>query len=333
MFFALTSQSFAIDGPRRSDECTINFDLLTAYPDTWDPYVWNWGIDWGHRVEEDAYSWVHWNDGWVDMRCEDHGGLDFTWLATNFDQGEAQGLIEVDFETAMSLWLETSIYSIEGKTYVTAESWTGAKFDIHACEKGTDRLIHMEMYFWRKGMNTIWLDELARQTDPDSNVWNYLVALDWMRILYGNGYNIEWDEGDRHCFAINVLGLLKRGISLLNQLTGDEEPVPPFDIDNLELGKVILCCEAGNHGYIINCPWVRVNASSIRARYDTADVTGPIIGVPDGKCDIRDVSFVASRFGSVFGDENFDFRADVDTNYFIDITDVSYVAKHFGEEY
>jgi len=323
--FANPSLVFA-DAPRRGDECTLNSQLLRAYPSTWDPYVWNWkwnGEGW--PVTEDEYSYVHWDtDGLVVMQCEDHGGFDDIFLATNFDQTSAQGLIEVDLATTWNLWLEACIQNINGTTDTPIASWTGAKFDIWAFEKGTDRKIMMEMYFWRTGANTVWVVDLPRQTNPGSNVWNYLVALDWMRYLYGNGYNIEWDENERHYFCINVYGLLERAVSRLNE---EMEPNPPFDIANFRLGKVILCCESGNIGGLFGGPWVHVEMNSLRARYYTADTNG------DGKVDMRDISFIARRYGVIFGDPDYDFRADLNTDGKIDMKDISFAAIRFGMSY
>ncbi len=69
------------------------------------------------------------------------------------------------------------------------------------------------------------------------------------------------------------------------------------------------------------------------------DITGPVMWVPDGKCDIRDVAVVALRFGSQDGDGRYDARADITGPIYlvrdgkIDIRDVALVALHFGEEY
>lgn len=322
MLPALVSQAFA-SAPRRGDECTLNSGLLRAYPTTWDPYVWNWNVGSGWRVAEDQYSYVHWNtDGLVVMRCEDHGGFDGIWLATNFDQGVPQGLIQVDMANNWNLWLEASIQQPYGTTGVPITSWTGVKFDVWVGEKGTNRKIMMEMYFWRTGANTVWLYDLPRKTDPNSNVWNYLVALDWMRALYGNGYDIEWDANGRHYFEINVYGLLQRAISRLNSVT---VPNPPFSIVNFKLEKVDLCCESGNTGGLFGGPWVHVEMYSLRARYYTADING------DGVVDSLDLSIMGVHWGAAFGDTNYDFRADLNTDGIIDVQDLSFLGVNWGK--
>jgi len=66
------------------------------------------------------------------------------------------------------------------------------------------------------------------------------------------------------------------------------------------------------------------------------DITGPE-GVPDGRVDMRDISFAAIRFGAEIGDPNYDPRADITgTTYLvpdgiINMRDISLIATHFGE--
>jgi len=62
-----------------------------------------------------------------------------------------------------------------------------------------------------------------------------------------------------------------------------------------------------------------------------ADITGPE-GVPDGRVDLRDVSYVAKRFMLTPDTPSWDSRADLNTNEKIDMQDVAIVASHFGEE-
>lgn len=65
------------------------------------------------------------------------------------------------------------------------------------------------------------------------------------------------------------------------------------------------------------------------------DLTGPK-GVPDGKVDIRDIQFVARRFGTISGGPNWDPRADLTgqtplvPDGKVDIRDISLVARAFG---
>jgi len=73
--------------------------------------------------------------------------------------------------------------------------------------------------------------------------------------------------------------------------------------------------------------------------YSPWDLSGPIMWVPDLKCDIRDIALVAKLYGSVENDGTYDRRADLTgTTYTIpdgkiDIRDIALVAKHFGETY
>jgi hypothetical protein len=62
-----------------------------------------------------------------------------------------------------------------------------------------------------------------------------------------------------------------------------------------------------------------------------ADITGPR-GVPDGRVDLRDVSYVAKHFMSTANTPSWDSRADLNANDKIDMQDVAIVASHFGEE-
>jgi len=66
------------------------------------------------------------------------------------------------------------------------------------------------------------------------------------------------------------------------------------------------------------------------------DMTGPY-GVPDGKIDIRDIAFVAIRFGAMLGDARYDPRADITGPTFlvpdgkIDMRDIALIAKNYGK--
>jgi len=62
-----------------------------------------------------------------------------------------------------------------------------------------------------------------------------------------------------------------------------------------------------------------------------ADITGPQ-GGPDSRVDLRDVSYVARSFMSNPNTPSWDSRADLDSNFRIDMQDVAIVASHFGEE-
>jgi DMSO/TMAO reductase YedYZ molybdopterin-dependent catalytic subunit len=62
----------------------------------------------------------------------------------------------------------------------------------------------------------------------------------------------------------------------------------------------------------------------------SADITGPQ-GVPDGRVDLRDVSYVAKRFMSTSNTPSWDPRADLNADGKIDMQDVAIVASRFGE--
>ena len=68
--------------------------------------------------------------------------------------------------------------------------------------------------------------------------------------------------------------------------------------------------------------------------FDTGNLTGDqtdgIGNYPDGKVDIRDISFVNSKYGKNDSQNGWDYMADVYPDRKIDIRDVSLVAKHFG---
>jgi hypothetical protein len=67
------------------------------------------------------------------------------------------------------------------------------------------------------------------------------------------------------------------------------------------------------------------------------DLTGPTPGVPDGKCDIRDIALVAKAFGSAPGLPGWNPNCDITgpdlgvPDGKVDIRDIALVAKHFGE--
>ncbi len=61
-----------------------------------------------------------------------------------------------------------------------------------------------------------------------------------------------------------------------------------------------------------------------------ADITGPE-GDPDGRVDLRDVSYVARRFMSTPTSPLWNSRSDLNANGTIDMQDVAIVASHFGE--
>lgn len=62
------------------------------------------------------------------------------------------------------------------------------------------------------------------------------------------------------------------------------------------------------------------------------DVSGVIVGVPDGRINILDISYVAKGFGSKPGGSWWNPNADINGDSKIDIKDVSLVAKQFAEQ-
>ena len=65
------------------------------------------------------------------------------------------------------------------------------------------------------------------------------------------------------------------------------------------------------------------------------DITGSTLGVPDGKVDIRDISYVAKQFGTSTSSPNWNPIADLTgpngvPDGRVDIRDISYVARRFG---
>ena len=61
------------------------------------------------------------------------------------------------------------------------------------------------------------------------------------------------------------------------------------------------------------------------------DLTGATPFVPDGKCDIRDISLVAKAFGTIPGMPEWNANCDVNNDGKVNIVDISIVAKHFGQ--
>jgi hypothetical protein len=61
------------------------------------------------------------------------------------------------------------------------------------------------------------------------------------------------------------------------------------------------------------------------------DITGTG-GLPDGKCDAKDVALVASLFGANYPNPRYKPNADIVYDGKIDARDVSLVAKNFGKK-
>ena len=62
------------------------------------------------------------------------------------------------------------------------------------------------------------------------------------------------------------------------------------------------------------------------------DLTGPN-GIPNGKVDMRDVAYVARRFGTTPSSALWDPNADIDDDGKIDMKDIAIVAGNFGQYY
>ena len=60
------------------------------------------------------------------------------------------------------------------------------------------------------------------------------------------------------------------------------------------------------------------------------DITG-LTGWPDSKVDMRDVGAVASVFGAILANPQYNPNCDIDNNGKINMQDIGLVAKHFGE--
>jgi hypothetical protein len=78
----------------------------------------------------------------------------------------------------------------------------------------------------------------------------------------------------------------------------------------------------------------RYGTTSSSSNWDPdADVTGSTLGVPDGKVDIRDVHYVAIYYGATPSSSNWNPNADINNDGKIDIRDVHIVAKNYGQHY
>jgi hypothetical protein len=62
------------------------------------------------------------------------------------------------------------------------------------------------------------------------------------------------------------------------------------------------------------------------------DITGPK-GYPDGKVDIRDISYIAKRYGTTPSNPLWDPDADINGDGKVDIRDVNTAAKNYGQHY
>jgi parallel beta-helix repeat protein len=61
------------------------------------------------------------------------------------------------------------------------------------------------------------------------------------------------------------------------------------------------------------------------------DITGPTLGVPDGKVDMRDIGLAARAFGSSPGNPRWNPAADINYDFKVDMRDIGPIARQFGK--
>jgi hypothetical protein len=121
--------------------------------------------------------------------------------------------------------------------------------------------------------------------------------------------------------------------------TGSGTQVPPVEEPEPSNGKYALKLKTPSiYAFLGN---YTVYASTFYYPYATSattqfkvflrgDLTGPS-GLPDGKCDIIDVAFVAVAYGTRPGDPNWNPQADLNSDGIINIIDVATVAYDYGK--
>jgi hypothetical protein len=93
----------------------------------------------------------------------------------------------------------------------------------------------------------------------------------------------------------------------------------------------------GNYALNIYCEPSGINEAANNFTYaDIVEITipGDITGpndVPDGRVDMKDVSYVARRFPCLPGDPLWDSNADINGDGKVDMKDIAVPARHFGE--
>ena len=105
---------------------------------------------------------------------------------------------------------------------------------------------------------------------------------------------------------------------------------PPFRVlsDNMSIQCNVMQSQTNSFIYFVMSPGAqRLEIKGILS----ADITGPH-GVPDGRVDLRDVSYVARRFMLTPSSPSWDSRTDLNGDDKIDMQDVAIAASHFGEE-
>jgi ABC-type transport system substrate-binding protein len=139
-------------------------------------------------------------------------------------------------------------------------------------------------------------------------------------------------------FSANV------SFSILNNGTSQTEFDVPLFWNTTLLTTYHLDNLSPNSQVILNFTWNTTGLAkgnySISTYFDhigwvcvsmVGDLTGSTPGVPDRKCDIRDIALVAKSFGSTPETAGWNANCDVNNDGKVDIRDIAIVAKHFGE--
>ena len=116
------------------------------------------------------------------------------------------------------------------------------------------------------------------------------------------------------------------------------EPTPTSGTFNLSFKIFPGYGKLGNYTIYASSyypPFYATNSTKFELKM-LGDITGAL-GVPDGRVDMRDISFAAVRFGAEIGDPNYDPKADLTGPTYlvpdgiINMRDISLIAKHFGD--
>jgi len=112
-----------------------------------------------------------------------------------------------------------------------------------------------------------------------------------------------------------------------------EEPEPSSGTYTLKLKTPSAYAILGNYSVYALAAYLfyKVLSTCTFKIFLRGDITGPN-GLPDGKCDIRDVALVAKAYGSFPGYPNWNPIADLYVDNKIDIRDIAIVAFDYGKE-
>jgi hypothetical protein len=163
-----------------------------------------------------------------------------------------------------------------------------------------------------------------------------------IRILYDPDrlefvtYNItniaEWAEGFEFSYWMMIGSLNCTAVSALmhpnsggDPFTGDSILVT-FTFKGTVKGNATLDISTSTLGTGLPMKKTPYNPTNCQVRIT---MTGDINA--DGEVDIKDVSYVARRYGMTPSDPMWDSNADINNDDLIDIKDVSTVARHYGE--